>query len=234
MYCIACQNFCSDWGFVLVQVVKESQVDEIRLVTGSAESAALRLRVPLQQVQAQQSPLLIVSTWILMAVTLQTLRWASSPGQIVHEIQNHCRFKTSVTTFRSKIIWSFPFILGLLSKSWNAIPVTQNSCVKLYPVNTGIQQHPHKKHSPQSFGHVQVCLSHVVVCALCSQQALWCLHLKGTRSQGAVNLKCIYNLSGIASTLTKSWGQRMAVPWNRLLRGVWSLLHWRQVKTHLV
>ncbi|XP_051641835.1 X-box-binding protein 1 isoform X1 [Manacus candei] len=55
------------------QVVKESQVDEIRLVTGSAESAALRLRVPLQQVQAQQSPFLIASTWILMAVTLQTL-----------------------------------------------------------------------------------------------------------------------------------------------------------------
>ncbi|NXG23911.1 XBP1 protein, partial [Grallaria varia] len=55
------------------QVVKESQVDEIRLVTGSAESAALRLRVPLQQVQAQQSPFLIVSAWILMAVILQTL-----------------------------------------------------------------------------------------------------------------------------------------------------------------
>ncbi|NXC52185.1 XBP1 protein, partial [Aleadryas rufinucha] len=55
------------------QVVKECQVDEIRLVTGSAESAALRLRVPLQQVQAQLSPFLIVSTWILMAVTLQTL-----------------------------------------------------------------------------------------------------------------------------------------------------------------
>ncbi|RMC05867.1 hypothetical protein DUI87_17410 [Hirundo rustica rustica] len=32
-----------------LQVVKESQVDEIGLVTGSAESAALRLRVPLQQ-----------------------------------------------------------------------------------------------------------------------------------------------------------------------------------------
>ncbi|NXU92689.1 XBP1 protein, partial [Xiphorhynchus elegans] len=55
------------------QVLKESQVDEIRLVTGSAESAALRLRVPLQQVQAQQSPFLIASTWMLMAVTLQTL-----------------------------------------------------------------------------------------------------------------------------------------------------------------
>ncbi|NXI50039.1 XBP1 protein, partial [Chloroceryle aenea] len=54
------------------KVVKESQVDEIRLVTGSAESAALRLRVPLQQVQAQQSPFLITSIWILMAVTLQT------------------------------------------------------------------------------------------------------------------------------------------------------------------
>ncbi|NWT90374.1 XBP1 protein, partial [Lanius ludovicianus] len=59
------------------QVVKESQVDEIRLVTGSAESAALRLRVPLQQVQAQQSPFLIVSTWILVAVTLQTLSLSS-------------------------------------------------------------------------------------------------------------------------------------------------------------
>ncbi|NXG87812.1 XBP1 protein, partial [Stercorarius parasiticus] len=54
------------------KVMKESQVDEIRLVTGSAESAALRLRVPLQQVQAQQSPFLITSTWILMAVILQT------------------------------------------------------------------------------------------------------------------------------------------------------------------
>ncbi|KFV62793.1 X-box-binding protein 1, partial [Dryobates pubescens] len=52
--------------------VSQSQVDEIRLVTGSAESAALRLRVPLQQVQAQQSPFLITSIWILMAVTLQT------------------------------------------------------------------------------------------------------------------------------------------------------------------
>ncbi|XP_017669926.1 PREDICTED: X-box-binding protein 1 [Lepidothrix coronata] len=60
------------------QVVKESQVDEIRLVTGSAESAALRLRVPLQQVQAQQSPFLIASTWILMAVTIQTLSLISS------------------------------------------------------------------------------------------------------------------------------------------------------------
>ncbi|NXO69817.1 XBP1 protein, partial [Phainopepla nitens] len=57
---------------------QESQVDEIRLVTGSAESAALRLRVPLQQVQAQQSPFLIASTWILMAVTLQTLSLISS------------------------------------------------------------------------------------------------------------------------------------------------------------
>ncbi|XP_032621476.1 X-box-binding protein 1 [Chelonoidis abingdonii] len=55
------------------KVVMESQVDEIRMVTGSAESAALRLRVPLQQVQAQQSPLLAISTWILVALTLQTL-----------------------------------------------------------------------------------------------------------------------------------------------------------------
>lgn len=64
----------TDRAFSLVQVVMESQVDEIGLVTGSAESAALRLRVPLQQVQAQQSPFLTNSTWILMAVTLQILR----------------------------------------------------------------------------------------------------------------------------------------------------------------
>uniref|UniRef100_A0A8C8BJD0 X-box-binding protein 1 n=1 Tax=Otus sunia TaxID=257818 RepID=A0A8C8BJD0_9STRI len=50
---------------------EEEEKPQIRLVTGSAESAALRLRVPLQQVQAQQSPFLITSTWILMAVTLQ-------------------------------------------------------------------------------------------------------------------------------------------------------------------
>ncbi|XP_071427879.1 X-box-binding protein 1 isoform X2 [Pithys albifrons albifrons] len=55
------------------QVVEESQLEEIRVVTGSAESAALRLRVPLQQGQAQQSPVLTASLWILMAVTLQTL-----------------------------------------------------------------------------------------------------------------------------------------------------------------
>nr|XP_014427274.1 X-box-binding protein 1 [Pelodiscus sinensis] len=55
------------------KIVMESQVDEIRMVTGSAESAALRLRVPLQKVQAQQSPLLTLSTWILIAMTLQTL-----------------------------------------------------------------------------------------------------------------------------------------------------------------
>ncbi|NWH61933.1 XBP1 protein, partial [Geococcyx californianus] len=55
------------------KVVKESQVDEIKVVIGSAESAALRLRVPLQQVQAQLSLLLITSTWILMTVTLQTV-----------------------------------------------------------------------------------------------------------------------------------------------------------------
>ncbi|NXU59555.1 XBP1 protein, partial [Turnix velox] len=50
---------------------KESEVDEMRSVTGSAESAALSLRVPLQQVQAQPSPFLIPFMWILMAVTLQ-------------------------------------------------------------------------------------------------------------------------------------------------------------------
>ncbi|XP_030316784.1 X-box-binding protein 1 isoform X1 [Calypte anna] len=67
-----CHAACSAPRAAVRQAVKESQVDEIRLVTGSAESAALRLRVPLQQVQAQQSPFLIAFTWILMAVILQT------------------------------------------------------------------------------------------------------------------------------------------------------------------
>ncbi|NXA20635.1 XBP1 protein, partial [Ibidorhyncha struthersii] len=66
------------WPPPAAPVAQESQVDEIRLVTGSAESAALRLRVPLQQVQAQQSPFLITSTWILMAVILQTQSLISS------------------------------------------------------------------------------------------------------------------------------------------------------------
>uniref|UniRef100_A0A452RAY0 X-box-binding protein 1 n=1 Tax=Ursus americanus TaxID=9643 RepID=A0A452RAY0_URSAM len=44
-----------------------------RPVAGSAESAALRLRAPLQQVQAQLSPPQNLSPWILTVLTLQTL-----------------------------------------------------------------------------------------------------------------------------------------------------------------
>uniref|UniRef100_A0A673H644 X-box-binding protein 1 n=1 Tax=Sinocyclocheilus rhinocerous TaxID=307959 RepID=A0A673H644_9TELE len=55
-----------------VQVL-ESEVSDLGLVTGSSESAALRLRVPPQQVQAQQSPNLKTSPWILSALALQTL-----------------------------------------------------------------------------------------------------------------------------------------------------------------
>nr|BAL14283.1 X-box binding protein 1 [Oryzias latipes] len=43
------------------------------LGTGSSESAALRLRVPPQQVQAQQSLKLKTSQWIQIVLTLQTL-----------------------------------------------------------------------------------------------------------------------------------------------------------------
>ncbi|KAF5929161.1 hypothetical protein HPG69_019181 [Diceros bicornis minor] len=53
----------------------ETKGNGTRPVTGSAESAALRLRAPLQQVQAQLSPLQNISPWILMALTLQTLSW---------------------------------------------------------------------------------------------------------------------------------------------------------------
>ncbi|XP_059844295.1 X-box-binding protein 1 [Hypanus sabinus] len=60
------------------KVLLQARVDEISMATGSAESAALRLRVPLQQVQAQLSAMLTPSTWILTALTLQTLSLISS------------------------------------------------------------------------------------------------------------------------------------------------------------
>ena len=52
----------------------ETKGDGAGLVAGSAESTALRLRAPLQQVQAQLSPLQNISPWTLMVLTLQTLR----------------------------------------------------------------------------------------------------------------------------------------------------------------
>nr|ARA91383.1 XBP1u [Cyprinus carpio] len=55
-----------------VQVL-EAAVSDLGLVTGSSESAALRLRVPPQQVQTQQSPNLKTSPWILTALAVQTL-----------------------------------------------------------------------------------------------------------------------------------------------------------------
>ncbi|XP_048412334.1 X-box-binding protein 1 isoform X1 [Stegostoma tigrinum] len=60
------------------KVLLQARVDEISLAAGSAESAALRLRVPLQQVQAQLSASMTASTWILTAITLQTLSLISS------------------------------------------------------------------------------------------------------------------------------------------------------------
>ncbi|NXS54706.1 XBP1 protein, partial [Brachypteracias leptosomus] len=99
------------------QVVKESQVDEIRLVTGSAESAALRLRVPLQQVQAQQSPFLIISTWILMAVTLQT--------------------QSLISCWAFWTVWTQTCFSNMLIQS----PCAWKSCRKI-PVEKQIPYHP--------------------------------------------------------------------------------------------
>ncbi|EDM00289.1 X-box binding protein 1, isoform CRA_g [Rattus norvegicus] len=51
----------------------ESKGNGVRLVAGSAESAALRLRAPLQQVQAQLSPPQNIFPWILTLLPLQIL-----------------------------------------------------------------------------------------------------------------------------------------------------------------
>ncbi|XP_006015343.2 X-box-binding protein 1, partial [Alligator sinensis] len=93
-------------------VVEEWQVDETRLVTGSAESAALRLRAPLQQAQAQQSPFLTTSTWVLMALTLQTLSLISCWASWTVWTQT-CSYKTVI---RSQPVW----------KSWKKISMERN------------------------------------------------------------------------------------------------------------
>lgn len=51
-----------------------SNGNEAGLGIGSSESAALRLRVPPQQVQAQQFLNLKTSQWIQAVLTLQTMR----------------------------------------------------------------------------------------------------------------------------------------------------------------
>lgn len=51
-----------------------SNGNETDLGIGSSESAALRLRVPPQQVQAQQFLNLKTSQWIQAVLTLQTMR----------------------------------------------------------------------------------------------------------------------------------------------------------------
>ncbi|KAK3514315.1 hypothetical protein QTP70_014168 [Hemibagrus guttatus] len=58
---------------VQVQIL-ESEGSNLVLLNGSSESAALRLRVPPQQVQAQQSSKPKSSPWILTLLALQTLR----------------------------------------------------------------------------------------------------------------------------------------------------------------
>ncbi|CAL8344660.1 unnamed protein product [Lota lota] len=58
--------------------VQGSGGDEAGLGVGSSESAALRLRVPPQQVQAQHPLNLKTSQWIQMVLTLQTMSLISS------------------------------------------------------------------------------------------------------------------------------------------------------------
>lgn len=59
--------------------VSESGASDLVLLNGSSESAVLRLRVPPQQVQAQQSSKPKSSPWILTLLALQTLRWVLFP-----------------------------------------------------------------------------------------------------------------------------------------------------------
>lgn len=79
-----CGLDCRDWKIVLILFksffpskvqVMLSTGNDADLGIGSSESAALRLCVPPQQVQAQQSLNLKTSQWIQIVLTLQTMRW---------------------------------------------------------------------------------------------------------------------------------------------------------------
>lgn len=63
--------------FFLIQKVQAltSNGNDAGLGIGSSESAVLRLRVPPQQVQAQQSLNLKTSQWLQIVLTLQTMRY---------------------------------------------------------------------------------------------------------------------------------------------------------------
>ncbi|KAF7235258.1 X-box-binding protein 1 [Varanus komodoensis] len=82
----ACLSYASSSQVEMQEPSEEEEEEEdsrsssIETATGSAESAVLRLRVPLQQGQAQQSSALVVaaSTWIQMASILQILRHLNS------------------------------------------------------------------------------------------------------------------------------------------------------------
>uniref|UniRef100_A0A3B3QLW9 X-box-binding protein 1 n=1 Tax=Paramormyrops kingsleyae TaxID=1676925 RepID=A0A3B3QLW9_9TELE len=67
-----------------------SSVDAVSTVIGSSESAALRLRVPLQKVQAQHSSKLRSSNWMCAVMALQVLSLISSWAFWTSLTQNCC------------------------------------------------------------------------------------------------------------------------------------------------
>uniref|UniRef100_A0A4W3HPD8 X-box-binding protein 1 n=1 Tax=Callorhinchus milii TaxID=7868 RepID=A0A4W3HPD8_CALMI len=87
---------------------EKARVDEMSLAAGSAESAVLRLCVPLQQVQAQLSTRMIASTWILTALTLQTLSLIYSLGSWITLIQKPCSDSVKRSPDRSQTWGNIP------------------------------------------------------------------------------------------------------------------------------
>uniref|UniRef100_A0A3B3SAW2 X-box-binding protein 1 n=1 Tax=Paramormyrops kingsleyae TaxID=1676925 RepID=A0A3B3SAW2_9TELE len=82
-------------------------VEDMDLATGSSESAALRLRVPLQKVQAQTSPKPRSSTWMTAALLLQALSLISCSA-----------FWTSLTRTCSSATTRAPKTCRSLQKRW--------------------------------------------------------------------------------------------------------------------
>ncbi|XP_030073682.1 X-box-binding protein 1 isoform X1 [Microcaecilia unicolor] len=113
------------------KVLIEFRTDEVGQAAGSAESAALSLRVPLQQVQAQM-PLGLTSTaWILLALTLQTLSlisywgfwmdWTPTSSSTIRNLHPSACKKNS--TERNRIPYQPPLLLlwGPHQPSWKPL-----------------------------------------------------------------------------------------------------------------
>ncbi|KAM5192393.1 X-box-binding protein 1 [Mantella aurantiaca] len=113
-----------------IEVLIQAREDEVSSVIGSAESAALRLRAPLQQEQAQMSPNLTASAWILTALILQTVSqisclayWKAWTQKYYMTMKENCPGTSSKRSAMNLIPYPAPHLLlwGPHQSSWKPL-----------------------------------------------------------------------------------------------------------------